>query len=106
MKISESQGEVVFDVGGACGRRLHVANGCEFVVLTLRPGSEVASHVLDIAVSFYVVEGVGKLISDGVSCDVVSGDLIESTAGSERSVINAGKNDLKLLVIKHIGDSE
>ena len=103
MKVSESQGEVVFDVGGACGKKLHVANGCEFVVLTLRAGAEVAPHVLDIAVSFYVVAGQGKLISDGISSDVVSGDLIETTAGSERSVLNSGENDLKLLVIKHIG---
>ena len=103
MKISESQGEIVFDAGGACGKKLHVANGCEFVVLTLSPGSEIAPHVLDIAVSFYVISGEGKLVSDGVSSDVASGDLIETTAGSERSVSHSGDNDLKLLVIKHVG---
>ncbi len=102
MKVSESQGEVVFDVGGACGKKLHVANGCEFVVLTLQSGAEIAPHVLDIPVSFYVVSGEGKLISDAVSCDVVSGDMVETTAGSERSVINSGENELKLLVIKHV----
>ena len=103
MKISESQAEVVYDMNGACGKKLHVANGCEFVVLTLEAGAEVAPHILDISVSFYVVAGQGTLVADGVPSDVVSGDLIETTAGSERSVINSGENDLKLLVIKHIG---
>ena len=103
MKVSESQAEVVFDMNGACGKKLHVGNGCEFVVLTLQAGAEVVPHILDISVSFYVIKGQGKLISDGISSDVVSGDLIETTAGSERAVINSGENDLKLLVIKHIG---
>lgn len=103
MKSKELDAAVIFDTGGACGRKLHEANGCEFVVLALDPASEIAPHVLDIPVSFYVVAGIGVLVADGVSYDIASGDLVQTTAGSERAVRNTGEAELKLLVVKHIG---
>ncbi len=106
MKIHESEGEVVYEGPDARGVQLYSGHGDAFVVLSVGVGGRVPAHTLDIPVTFYVVGGEGQISVDGTPQPVRAGDLLDTPAGSERAVVQSGGEQLKLLVIKHVGGGE
>jgi quercetin dioxygenase-like cupin family protein len=99
----EINGVVILDAEGVTGKRIGVHGGCEFVRLTVNPGSIVASHSLGFPVTFYVIEGAGLVSIEGRDALAEKGDLVEVPAGAQRRWSNTGSHALSLLVIKHTG---
>lgn len=72
----------------------------EIVHLCIENGGEVPAHALDIHVTFYIVNGEGKLTIDNEVYRAKKGDIIEVSAHKQRSWFNASHHTLELLVIK------
>jgi quercetin dioxygenase-like cupin family protein len=103
MIYRDSSGTVILDEGGVTGRRIHQQNGCEYVQLTVQPGSVVAPHSLPFPVTFYVSAGAALLRLGDARYEVGKGDLLEVEADVSREWQNIGAEALSLLVIKHTG---
>jgi quercetin dioxygenase-like cupin family protein len=97
-----ASGEVMLDQDGVVGTKLNEQNGCQYVHLTVQPGSVVAPHSLPIPVTFYVLAGNGALSLNGGQYEAEQGDLVEVEAGASRGWQNQGDAVLSLLVIKHM----
>ncbi len=83
---------------------LESKNGCEYVHLTLQPGSVVAPHRLPFPVSFYLVSGKGSVSLGDAQFEVEQGGLLkEVEAGAPRGWKNLCPADPSILVIKHTG---
>ncbi|WP_430816216.1 cupin domain-containing protein [Carboxylicivirga sp. RSCT41] len=86
----------------AKGYKLATSNNNELVELSLAPNGEVPAHALPIHVTFYLVSGQGTLTVNGNTFTAYKGDVLTVEANQERSWINTGTTDLKLLVIKEV----
>ncbi|OPY70165.1 MAG: Cupin domain protein [Syntrophorhabdaceae bacterium PtaU1.Bin034] len=96
-----SEGETIFEADGAVGKRIYGKHGCEYVRLTIRPGSGIAPHRLGIPVTFMVLSGTGLLKCNNESYRVEKGDMAEIDPDVEREWSNEGPDELALLVIRH-----
>ena len=94
--------EVVFQAGGATGRRIHSQNDCEYVYLSIEPDSKIDSHALGVPVTFYIITGNGFVSLDSNEYQVEAGDLIEIARDVKREWKNNSDSVLELLVIKHL----
>lgn len=97
--------EVIFKTPDAAGRKLAVIHENEFVRLSIDPGTVIPAHVLNLHVTFYVINGRGTLQLNSNVHEVAAGDLISVDPGMEREWTNAGEEKLELLVIKNIKGS-
>lgn len=93
----------ILNSDGITGKRIGTHNGCEYVQLTIKPGSVVAPHSLDFPLTFYVIEGMGTALIEGKEFVAEKGDLIDVGSGISRQWSNKGSQTLSLLVIKHTG---
>lgn len=97
------QQELIFNANGAKGFRLGRCHGCEYVMLKLVEGGEIAAHELPMPVTFYVLRGSGVLVHKGEYFNVHAGALIEVEPGAIRGWKNSSIEELHVLVIKHVG---
>jgi quercetin dioxygenase-like cupin family protein len=82
------------------GRIMLSKPSLEIVHLTLQPGEAIPKHINDFDVAIYVLEGNGKIETSTNSSEVKPGMLIEIEAREERGMVNTGKIDFRVLVIK------
>ena len=107
IKITTFEDSVeIFNQQGCIGRQLFTSPALELVYLTVGANSGVAKHALPYPVIFHVQEGCGTLITENESFTVTQGAMIECPPHVQRSWENASSTDLKLLVIKCIGENE
>lgn len=99
-KYSESQ--VIFKEETAMGQVLANTPFNELVLLQIKEGGEVASHSLNVPVTFFVVEGDGVIKINDNSFSLSTNDVILVEAGCERAWINSSLETLKILAIKKI----
>lgn len=85
-----SEGDTIFQAEGAVGKKIYSKHGCDYVHLTIQPGSKIARHLLGIPVTFVILNGVGILQCQGESNSVEPGDIAEGGADIEREWSNAG----------------
>lgn len=95
-------GKVVFQKEGVVGKLINKSNNCEFVEINIDEKQIVESHVLNVFVSFYVIQGIGELMVDKNKYMLTKGDLISVDSGVSRSWVNKGSQELRLLVIKEM----
>jgi len=95
------QAKRILETPDAVGELIAETAQADYVELNLGPGGNVPPHALDIAVSFYVVSGGGKLAIDGETFAMAPGDIATSAPGTTREWTNTGNSGLKVLVIKH-----
>lgn len=72
--------------------------GFVFRKRALHPGASIGVHFHDYDEIYYVLEGEGDYVLDGVTRRVVSGDALLTRAGSTHSMRQAGAGDLVLLI--------
>ncbi|MHC4885280.1 MAG: cupin domain-containing protein [Planctomycetota bacterium] len=102
MRTTLEKAEIVYDQGGAIGRRLGARNTPEFVHLSLEPGSEIPEHQLPFDVAFFVQSGRPVASIDGHPTPCAAGDLIEVPANASRGWTNDSSEAAAVFVIKHI----
>jgi quercetin dioxygenase-like cupin family protein len=95
------EGKTVLNENGVKGLEITHNKETELVQLTIESKAVIASHSLDIPVTFYIIEGDGTAVVDGDELMVHPGDVVEVSAGEERGWINRGESILKILAIKH-----
>jgi quercetin dioxygenase-like cupin family protein len=100
-----AEGDVILNKEGVVGTMLTSGNGCEYVHLSIKPGSVVHAHSLPFPVTFYVLTGTGTLQTGEDRHEVTEGDLAEVGGGALRGWRNEGNKVLSLLVIKHVSSS-
>lgn len=86
------------------GRILLSRPALEVIHLTLKPEEKVPKHINDFDVAIYVLDGNGRIETGTDSAAVKPGMLIEIKAGKERGMANTGEDDLRVLVMKILGD--
>lgn len=72
----------------------------DIVYLVLEQNGEVAAHKLPIHVTFFVIDGEGKIEIDGKAFFAKKGDVIEVPENAIRLWNNSSNNKLVLLVVK------
>ena len=80
-----------------------IKGACNFVdVATLPPGGSIGSHQhgADEEEFYFVLAGQGRMTRNGMSFDVICGDLIRNPPSGTHSLINTGNNPLSLLVFE------
>ena len=102
MKKNFSNGKIVFQSEGIVGKLLKNTNSCEFVQLNIGENKIIESHVLNVPVSFFVIQGYAELTIDEKKYILTTGDLISVDSGLTRAWINKGEQELKLLAVKEI----
>ncbi len=98
-KYTESH--IVYDAQGSIGRLVANAEKADFVQLSLGENAEIEQHILDQAVTFYVISGCGTLFIDQSEIVVSKGDVIEVKSGASRGWKNDGDTVLEALAVKH-----
>jgi quercetin dioxygenase-like cupin family protein len=68
--------------------------------LNLKPGQGMKAHASPLNIVFYVLEGRGKVETDGESIEVGQDTVIESPANSLHRLEAASDSALRVLVIK------
>ena len=102
MHYPNSQKSEVLNTPLAKGYRLAACNNNELVELNLSPNGEVPAHALPIHVTFYVISGQGTITINDQTFMANTGDVLSVEANQQRSWLNTGTTDLKLLVIKNV----
>ncbi len=97
--------EIIFEAEGITGKKLNEENGCEYVQLSVDIQKRIAPHVLEMPVTFYLLNGSAELTVNNKHIKLRKGDLIEVKAGSSRGWKNTGNEELKVLAVKHFGVS-
>ncbi len=98
-KYSESH--IVYDEKGSIGKLVADAEKADFVQLSLGVNAEIAGHVLDQSVTFYVISGCGTLFVDNSEIIVSTSDVIEVKSGANRGWKNDGDSIMEILAVKH-----
>ena len=66
----------------------------------LPPGTTIGEHShIGNEEIYFIVDGEGTLILDGVQHSVSSGDISLCRSGHSHGLINSGKTDMRLLVV-------
>ncbi|HPN85299.1 MAG TPA: cupin domain-containing protein [Victivallales bacterium] len=102
MIYNKAKGQIVFKDENATGVLLNSANRTEYVHLNIKAKSRIASHVLGMPVTFFVLKGKGEILIDDKSVLVQAGDLIEVDKNTSRAWNNYNESELEILVIKHV----
>jgi quercetin dioxygenase-like cupin family protein len=102
MIIKKGDNSVVYNVEGASGVMVHTQNNCEYVRLTLEPGSKIEAHYLPLPATFYILKGNPTAVIDGKTYDAGEGDLLEVDKDVHRGWHNNKSTTAEILVIKHM----
>jgi len=66
---------------------------------TVKPGGEILPHTHEVLEVFYVIEGEGSALVNGVRQKAEKGTIIVANAGSEHGIINTGESELVLYCV-------
>jgi len=66
---------------------------------TVKPGGEILPHTHEVLEVFYVIEGEGLALVNGVRQKAEKGTIIAANAGSEHGIINTGESDMVLFCV-------
>lgn len=103
MKLFRNQDkEQIYDTSGVIGSRMAVTDNHELVELLLQPGAIISPHLLEIPITFIIIEGSGRCDVNGKNIELHPGDVVEVPAGIERSWLNSTDIPLKIIGIKTI----
>ena len=80
-------------------RVLYTAQGCQLVVMALKPKEEIGAEVHDVDQFLRVEEGSGEAVLDGLKTPVRAGFAILVPAGAHHNIINTGSVPLKLYTL-------
>ena len=70
-------------------------------VILLLPGEKLGGHYHhEVEETFYVVEGKGRLVVNGLDINAEPGDVFRMEACDKHDILNIGMENLKLVFIK------
>lgn len=95
----------VLDIDGITGIQRYLADDIELVELYLEPGAKLEKHALPFPVVFYVLEGAGNALIDETVYQAMAGEVLECPPNAKRAWENPNQFELKILVIKKIGQA-
>lgn len=79
---------------------------CSIAHSLVKPGKNIAPHVVKVPEIHYILEGQGLLYIDGIPVEIRPDQLIYIPAGSVQDTYNTGNTDLKFLIIDQPARSE
>lgn len=82
------------------GRVMFAGEKADLIHLTLKNGEILEKHDNPFDVIFYVLQGIGKLITETEELMLYENNCISVKTGIQRSWENCGDEDLKILVVK------
>lgn len=69
------------------------------VSLFIKPGGEIVPHTHDVLEVFYIIEGKGLALVNGIRQEANGGTVIIAPPGSEHGLKNVGEQDLTLYAV-------
>lgn len=78
---------------------LFTTKNMQLVVMNIPVGSDIGMEIHDIDQFIRVEKGNAKSILNGVERDLVDGDAVIVTAGTEHNIVNTGDEELKVYTI-------
>ena len=81
-------------------RELFKSTNIEQILITLKPGDEIAKHNPPFAANFYVIAGEGYFFGQDSELKLYPGIFIALSENVQRAFKNTGSIDLKILVTK------
>jgi len=80
-------------------RVLYTAQGCQLVLMALKPKEEIGMEVHKLDQFFRVEEGSGEAILDGVRTPIRAGFAVLVPAGTKHNIVNSSAKPLKLYTL-------
>lgn len=102
MIIKKGDNSAIYNVEGASGFMIHNQNSCEYVRLTLEPGSKIEKHYLPFPATFYIIKGNPTAVINEKTYETGEGDLLEVDKDVHRGWHNNKNTTAEILVIKHL----
>jgi quercetin dioxygenase-like cupin family protein len=102
MIIKKGNNSLIYNIEGASGVMIHSQNHCEYVSLTLEPGSKIEGHYLPLPATFYIIKGNPTAVIDGKNFEANEGDLLEVDKDVQRGWHNNSNTTAEILVVKHL----
>lgn len=78
---------------------LYTAKFMQLVVMSIPVGGDIGMEVHHIDQFIRIEKGNAKSILNGTERDLVDGDAVIITAGTEHNIVNTGNEDLKLYTV-------
>ena len=78
---------------------LYTTKFMQLVVMNIVVGNDIGMEVHNIDQLIRIEKGNAKSILNGVEKDLVDGDVVIVTAGTEHNIVNTGNEDLKLYTV-------
>jgi quercetin dioxygenase-like cupin family protein len=66
---------------------------------TIKPGGEIIPHTHEVLEVFYIIEGEGSALVNGVRQKAEAGTVIAAPPGSEHGIMNTGDNDILMYCV-------
>ena len=78
---------------------LYTSKFMQLVVMSIPVGGDIGMEIHHIDQFIRIEKGNAKSILNGVERDLVDGDVVIITAGTEHNIVNTGNEDLKLYTV-------
>ncbi len=78
---------------------LYTSKFMQLVVMNIPTGGDIGMEVHHIDQFIRIEKGNAKSILNGIERDLVDGDVVIITAGTEHNILNTGNEDLKLYTV-------
>ena len=78
---------------------LYTSKFMQIVVMSIPVGGDIGMEIHHIDQFIRIEKGNAKSILNGVERDLVDGDVVVITAGTEHNIINTGNENLKLYTV-------
>lgn len=78
---------------------LYTSKFMQVVVMNIPVGGDIGMEVHHIDQFIRIEKGNAKSILNGVERDLIDGDVVVITAGTEHNIVNTGNEDLKLYTV-------
>ena len=82
-----------------CRTVLYTSKFMQLVVMSIPVGGDIGMEIHHIDQFIRIEKGNAKSILNGVERDLVDGDVVIITAGTEHNIVNTGNEDLKLYTV-------
>lgn len=96
---------VVYKKDGVIGTRICTREWMEYIKLEFEPNCEIAPHIVNSLVDFYVIKGSGTISINGRDISVTADSLVSVSPGANRG-ITSGNEGVLILVIKHLNHED
>lgn len=78
---------------------LYTAKNLQLVVMSLAPNESIGLEIHQLDQFFFMEEGTGEAVLDGVHTPISAGFAVFVPTGAEHNIINTGKGSLKLYTL-------